>query len=131
MADDSRFQDDHDPAASCNEGADNAGAERLATPQQWAAMKFEPLLIDPDKFGSAWEQTRGAVARAAIELLRLDDEALTRHFMEQAEPLIEAMETYAELQSELEYLKTHMEALETASTRMLCVASRCIERRPS
>jgi hypothetical protein len=68
------------------------------------------------------------VARTAIELLRFDDQALTSHFMAMAEPLMEAMETYGELQREVDYLKTHLEALEMASTRMLCVASRCIDR---
>jgi len=127
MADDSRFKHENDPAAP----SDDEGAERLATPQQWAAMKFESVSIDPNKFGSAWEQARGCVARTAIELLRKDDEALTSHFMELPEPLMEAMEAYGELQNELDYLKTHMEALEMAATRMLCVASRCVERRPS
>jgi len=127
MADDSRFTLENDPAAP----SDNVGAEQFATPQQWAAMKFQPVLIDPSKFGSAWEQARGSVARTAIELLRLDDEALTSHFMALLDPLMEAMEAYGELQNELDYLKTHVEALETAATRMLCVASRCVERRPS
>jgi hypothetical protein len=66
------------------------------------------------------------MARAAIAVLRLDDQGLTRHFMEQAEPLLEAMEMHTALRDELDYLKTHMEALETAATRMLCVASRCV-----
>lgn len=127
MADDSRFPHENDPAAQ----SENEGAEQLATPEQWAAMKFQPVLIDPDKFGTAWEQARGSVARTAIELLRMDDEALTSHFMALLEPLMEAMQTYGELQNELDYLKTHMEALEMAATRMLCVASRCAERRPS
>lgn len=131
MADDSRFSYDDDPAARVHDRADEDAAERLATPEQWAAMTFAPVLIDLNKFGAAWEQARGAVARAAVELLRLDDQALTSHFLAQEVPLMEAMETYRELQEELEYLKTHMEALETASTRMLCVASRCVERRPS
>jgi hypothetical protein len=48
--------------------------------------------------------------------------------MAMAEPLMEAMETYGELQREVDYLKTHLEALEMAATRMLCVASRCIDR---
>ena len=129
MADDSRFQHETDPTRF-NEGADN-DAEQLATPEQWAAMTFAPVLIDSNKFGPAWEQARGAVARAAIELLRFDDQGLTRHFMEQDEPLMEAMDTYGELLTELDYLKTHMEALEMAATRMLCVASRCIEHPPS
>jgi hypothetical protein len=127
MADDSRFPQEDDPAGP----SEIDGAERLATPQQWATMTFAPVLIDPARFGPAWEQARGSVARTAIELLRLDDLALTRHFMEQSNPLMEAMETYGELQSELDYLKTHMEALEMAATRMLCVASRCVENPPS
>ncbi|GFE89055.1 hypothetical protein [Steroidobacter agaridevorans] len=127
MADESRFPHDDQPAVESDEHA----AERLATPEQWAAMTFAPVLIDLNKFGAAWEQARGVVARTAIELLRLDDRALTSHFMAQDAPLMEAMETYRALQDEVEYLKTHMEALETASTRMLCVASRCVERRSS
>lgn len=124
MADESRFPDEDGPDASSEDEA----AEQLATPAQWAAMTFGPVLIDPNKFGVAWEQARGAMARTAIDLLRMDDEALTSHFMAQEAPLVEAMETYRELQGELDYLKTHMEALETASTRMLCVASRCVGR---
>lgn len=127
MADESRFSHDDGPDAPSEPEA----AEQLATPEQWAAMTFAPVSIDPDKFGAAWEQARGAMARTAIELLRMDDQALTAHFMAEEAPLMEAMETYRELQSELDYLKTHMEALETASIRMLCVASRCVERRPS
>jgi hypothetical protein len=127
MADESRFPHDDGPDAQSEQDA----AEQLATPEQWAAMTFAPVLIDLDKFGAAWEQARGAMARTAIELLRMDDQALTACFLAQEAPLMEAMETYRELQSELDYLKTHMEALETASTRMLCVASRCVERRPS
>jgi hypothetical protein len=37
------------------------------------------------------------------------------------------MDMHAGLQRELEYLKTHIEALEMASARLLCVASRCAE----
>ena len=128
MADESRFSHDDDQAVPLNEKADEDAAELLATPEQWAAMTFAPVLIDLNKFGAAWEQARGAMARTAVELLRLDDQALTSHFMAQEMPLMEAMETYRELQEELDYLKTHMEALETASTRMLCVASRCVGR---
>lgn len=124
MADDSRFSPEDDPDAPLDEDS----AEPLATPQQWAAMTFTPVVIDATKFGAAWEQARGAVARTAIELLRFDDQALTSHFMAMAEPLMEAMETYGELQREVDYLKTHLEALEMAATRMLCVASRCIDR---
>jgi hypothetical protein len=127
MAGDSRFTDDDDPDAPFGEDS----AEHLATPEQWATMTFAPVLIDITKFGTAWEQARGFVARTAIELLRFDDQALTSHFMAMAEPLKESMETYGELQRELDYLKTHVEALEMMATRMLCVASRCVERPPS
>lgn len=119
MADDSELRPEDDPAALSTDGS-----EQLATPEQWAAMTFAPVLIDPIKFGTAWEQARGSMARAAIELLRLDDQDLTKHFTEQDEPLLEAMETYSSLQDELDYLRTHLEALEMAATRMLCVASR-------
>jgi hypothetical protein len=127
MADDSRVPPADGPAGQSDEDA----AELLATPEQWAAMTFDPVLIDPNKFGAAWEQARGAVARTVVELLRMDDQALTSHFMAQEVPLLDAMETYTELQNELDYLKTHMEALEMAATRMLCVASRCTERSAS
>lgn len=99
----------------------------LATPQQWAAMTFAPVVIDPVKFGAEWEHARGEIARSTIALLHFDDQALTRHFMDQPEPLRRAMEAHAGLQQELDYLKTHIEALEMASTRLLCVASRCAE----
>jgi len=105
-----------------------SAAEQLATPEQWAAMTFAPVLIDPNKFGTEWEQARGSLARAAIGILRLDDAALTRRFMAQPEPLLEAMDMHTALQDELDYLKTHLAAIETAATRMLCVASRCVER---
>ncbi|MBL8265788.1 hypothetical protein [Steroidobacter sp.] len=95
-----------------------------ATPQQWAAMTFAPIPIDSDKFGPAWEQQRGAMARTSIAVLRFDDESLTQHFLDRPEPLREAMTAHAGLQQELDYLKTHLEALELAATRMLCVASR-------
>ncbi|MFC4310756.1 hypothetical protein ACFPN2_16805 [Steroidobacter flavus] len=98
--------------------------EQLATPEQWAAMTFEPVTIDPGKFGPAWEQARGSMARTAIALLRFDDRELTGHFSEHEEPLLEAMDLHAGLQAELDYLKTHMEALEMAATRVLCAASR-------
>lgn len=98
-----------------------------ATAEQWAAMTFAPVLIDPDKFGPSWEQARGASARTAIALLRFDDQELTRRFMEQPEPLQEALEVHAGLEREIDYLKTHVEALEMTATRMLCVASRCAE----
>jgi hypothetical protein len=101
-----------------------ADGEQLATPEQWAAMTFDPVPIDPNKFGPAWEQARGSMARTAISLLRLDDRDLTRHFSAEAEPLLEAMEVHTGLQEELDYLKIHIEALEMAATRMLCVASR-------
>lgn len=119
MADDSLFPPDADPAAPSTDSS-----EQLATPEQWAAMTFEPVPIDPSKFGTEWQQARGSMARAAIALLRFDDEELTRHFTDQAEPLLEAMAVHTALQEELDYLKTHMEALEMAATRMLCVASR-------
>src|SRR5262245_46194215 len=111
MADDSRFRHEHVLSVS----ADDDIAEQLATHKQWAAMTFAPVLIDSNKFGTAWEHARGSVARTAIELLRLDDQALTSHFMAQLEPLMEAMETYGELQRELDYLKTHMEAIDMAA----------------
>jgi hypothetical protein len=119
MADDFQFGPEDAPAAPSTDSS-----EQLATPQQWAAMTFAPVVIDPAKFGTAWEQTRGSMARMAIELLSLDDRELTRHFTDQDEPLLEAMETHTGLQDELDYLRTHIEALEMAATRMLCVASR-------
>jgi hypothetical protein len=125
MADDCYFLPEDaplDPAASSAQDA-------LATPEQWAAMKFAPMIIDANKFGPGWDQTRGAIARTAIALLRLDDQALTRHFMSEPEPLRRALDLHAGLQQEIEYLKTHIEALEITSTRILCVASRCAELR--
>jgi len=119
MADDSYFLPDDEFAAS--------DAEQLATAQQWAAMTFAPVAIDPDKFGPRWDQTRGAIARTTVALLRFDDQGLTRHFRAEVEPLRRAMEVHAGLQQEIEYLKTHIEALELASTRVLCAASRCSE----
>ncbi len=119
MADDSMFPPDADPDAQATDEG-----EQLATPTQWAAMTFEPVVIDESKFGTSWEQERGAMARAAIALLRLDDRELTRRFTEHEEPLLEAMDVYTGFKEELEYLKTHMEALEMAAMRMLCVASR-------
>ena len=121
MADDSYFlPDDHAPAL-------DDGTEKLATAQQWASMTFAPVLIDPQRFGPDWDQTRGAIARTAIALLRFDDQALTQHFLAQADPLRRALDTHAALQKEIDYLKTHIEALEMASTRLLCVASRCAD----
>lgn len=99
-------------------------ADDSATPSQWAAMTFAPVLIDNDKFGPAWEQARGAMARTTIAVLRFNDAELTRHFLDRPEPLREAMTVHAGLQQELDYLKTHLDALELAATRMLCVASR-------
>lgn len=126
MADqDSYLPDDEQSAKSAG-----SSAEQLATHEQWAAMTFAAVPIDPDRFGPAWEQARGAIARTAIAVLRFDDQALTRHFMEQPEPLCQAMEIHAGLQRELDYLKTHVEALEMAATRVLCVASRCAEQPP-
>lgn len=101
--------------------------ERLATPQQWASMTFAPVAIDPQYFGPRWDQARGAVARTAIALLRFDDQGLTRHFQAEREPLRRVMDVYGGLQEEITYLKTHIEALEMAATRLLCVASRCAE----
>lgn len=123
MADQCYFLPEDEPPAESE-------AEQLATPRQWAAMSFEPVLLDPAKFGTHWEQARGAAARTAIALLRVDDQELTRLFMNQPEPLRHAMAVHADLQRELEYLKTHIEALEMASTRLLCAASRCAERTP-
>ena len=123
MADDDSFPpDDAVPTESTGSSAD-----QLASAQQWAAMTFAPVPIDPTRFGPVWEQSRGAIARTAIALLRFDDQDLTRHFMEQPEPLRQAMEVHAGLQRELDYLKTHVEALEMAATRLLCVASRCAD----
>lgn len=120
MANDCYFlPEDDEPAQS--------ESEQPATPQQWAAMSFGPVPIDPARFGAQWEQARGAIARAAVGLLRFDDKELTQLFMDQPEPLRHAMEVHSSLQRELEYLKTHIEALEMASTRVLCVASRCAE----
>lgn len=130
MADYSRFPPDDASATHAAEKTSDS-AEQFALPEQWAAMTFAPVSIDPGKFGTEWEQSRGAVARATIALLRLDDQALTGHFMEQPEPLRQAMELHAGLQREIEYLKTHMEALEMAATRVLCVASRLAEQSQS
>jgi hypothetical protein len=121
MADDCYFLPEDAPF----EPAANSMQDALATPEQWAAMTFTPMIIDASKFGPGWDQTRGAIARTAIALLRFDDQALTRHFQSEPEPLRRAMDVYSGLQQEIEYLKTHVEALETASTRVLCVASRC------
>ena len=109
---------------------EEAYSEQLATPEQWAAMTFEPLFIDASKFGPHWEQARGAIARMAIALLRFDDRDLTRHFMKYPEPLRRVMDMHAGLRSEIEYLQTHIQVLETAATRLLCVASRCAEALP-
>lgn len=125
MADDFYFLPEDAPA-----GPEDSAAERLATPQQWASMTFAPIVIDEKKFGPGWDQTRGAIARTAIALLRFDDQALTRHLLAQPEPLRRALDMHAGLQQEIEYLKTHIEALEMAATRVLCVASRCAEEQP-
>jgi hypothetical protein len=101
--------------------------EELASARQWASMTFAPVSLDANKFGPAWDQTRGAIARTAIALLRFDDQGLTEHFLAGPEPLRRALEVHAGLQQEIGYLKTHIEALEMAATRMLCVASRCAE----
>ncbi len=103
------------------------GQEQLATPRQWASMTFAPVAIDPQHFGPRWDQARGAVARTAIALLRFDDQGLTRHFQAEPEPLRRVMDVHGGLQEEIAYLKTHIEALEMAATRLLCVASRCAE----
>lgn len=126
MPDDCDFPPDDDATPA----SDDTGTEQLATARQWAAMSFEPMLIDESKFGAEWEQARGSIARAVVSLLRFDDQQLTRHFLDQAEPLRHAMEMRAGLQRELEYLETHSEALEMASARLLCVASRCAEQSP-
>lgn len=115
------------PAPPEPEPEADAAADALATPQQWASMTFAPIVIDENKFGPGWDQTRGAIARAAIGLLRFDDQSLTRHFRSGPEPLRRALDEYAGLQQEIAYLKTHIEALETAATRVLCAASRCAE----
>jgi hypothetical protein len=122
MADDCYFLPEDAPLER-----DTNAQDTLATAEQWAAMTFAPVVIDPNKFGPVWDQTRGAVARTAIALLRFDDRALTRHFQSEPEPLRRALDVHAGLQREIEYLKTHIEALEMASTRVLCVASRCAE----
>jgi hypothetical protein len=126
MADDCYFLPEDAPL----ERDTNAAHDTLATAEQWAAMTFAPVIIDPNKFGPGWDQTRGAVARTAIALLRFDDRALTRHFQSEPDPLRRALDVHAGLQQEIEYLKTHIEALEMASTRVLCVASRCAEQQP-
>ena len=126
MADDCNFLPEHVPL----EGGTNPAQDTLATPEQWAAMTFAPVMLDPNKFGPGWDQTRGAIARTAIALLRFDDQALTRHFQSQPEPLRRALDVHAGLQQEIEYLKTHIEALEMTATRLLCVASRCAEQQP-
>jgi hypothetical protein len=126
MADDCYFLPEHappDPEA-------NTAADTLATPEQWAAMTFAPVVIDPKKFGPGWDQTRGAMARTVIALLRFDDQGLTHHFLSEPEPLRRALDVHAGLQQEIEYLKTHIEALEMAANRVLCVASRCAEPQP-
>jgi hypothetical protein len=124
MADDSYFLPDDGFAAADDS---KPALDSLANPEQWASMTFAPLPIDPEKFGPRWEQTRGAIARTAVALLRFDDQGLTRHFRAEADPLRRALETHAGLQQEIDYLKTHIDALEMASARVLCVASRCSE----
>jgi len=101
--------------------------EGLATPQQWASMTFAAIHLDPAKFGPGWDRARGAMARTVVALLRFDDQSLTRHFQAEPEPMRRALDVHAGLQQEIDYLKTHLEALEMASARMLCVASRCAE----
>lgn len=123
MADDSHSLPEHFLPEDKSPEAD--AAEQLATAQQWASMTFAPVLIDPQHFGPRWDQTRGDIARNAIALLSFDDQALTNHFLAGPEPLRRALETHAALQQEIDYLKTHIEALEMAAIRLLCVASRC------
>jgi hypothetical protein len=106
-----------------------AAADSLATAEQWASMTFAPAVIDENKFGPDWDQTRGAIARATIALLRFDDQSLTRHFLSGPEPLRRALDEYAGLQQEIAYLKTHIEAMEMAAIRILCAASRCAEQK--
>lgn len=122
MADNSSFPPDADPS-----GESGGSVERSATPSQWAAMTFEPVVIDASKFGTNWEQARGAVARIAVALLGFDDRDLTQYFLNQSEPLQQAMQVHAGLEHEIDYLKTHLEALEMVATRVLCAASRCAE----
>jgi hypothetical protein len=120
MADNSYFLPDDPPATT-------DAHEQLATAQQWASMTFAGVSIDPGTFGPRWDQARGAVARTTVALLRFDDQALTRHFVGEADPLRRVMEIHQGLRQEIDYLKTHLEALEMAATRLLCVASRYAE----
>ena len=115
-----------DPA----EPAADTAAEPRATADQWAGMTFAAMDIDITKFGPKWDFARGAVARVAVSLLRFDDQQLTAHFLAEADPLRRAMDAHIGLQEEIDYLKTHIEALEMAATRMLCVASRCAKTPP-
>ena len=126
MADDCYFLPEDAPL----EPEANTAQDTLASAEQWAAMTFAPVTIDPNKFGPGWDQTRGAIARTVVALLRFDDQGLTQHFLSEPEPLRRAMDVHTGLQQEIEYLKTHIEALEMVSTRVLCVASRCAEQQP-
>ena len=126
MADNFHFlPDDH------AQESDTDAGERLATQEQWAAMSFAPVLLDVSKVGPDWDQARGAIARTTVALLRFDDQALTRHFLAEPEPLRRAIQVHAGLEQEIDYLKTHIEALQMAATRVLCAASRCAEQSPS
>ena len=127
MADDCYFLPDDELSAAVDS---KSQTDLLANAQQWASMTFAPLPIDTGKFGPRWDQTRGAIARTAVALLRFDDQGLTRHFRAEGDPLKRALEVHTGLQQEIDYLKTHIEALEMASTRVLCVASRCVEDPP-
>ncbi|HEY0940359.1 MAG TPA: hypothetical protein VGE08_09710 [Steroidobacter sp.] len=113
-----------------DDGPAQSDTGQPATPRQWAAMSFDPVPIDAARFGAQWEQARGEVARTTVGLLRFDDKELTQLFMNQPEPLRHAMQVHTSLQRELDYLKTHIEALEMAATRVLCAASRCAEQAP-
>jgi hypothetical protein len=95
-----------------------------ATPADWAAMTFEPIIIDAAAFGPAWDKARGDLARAIISLLRHDDKELTRRCTVDEHALEATVQMYEEIEKEIDYLETHIAFLHTALTRLLCVTAR-------
>lgn len=89
-----------------------------------AAAKFKAVKIDLNSFGPQWDQNRGISARMCATVMSKSKSQLEKSFGSDDEGAEAALAIVQVLTEELNYLKIHCEALNTAIARLAVILAK-------
>ncbi len=106
--------------------------DQIATAKDWAAMTFQPVIVDsesefnmPDEMEEA--QKRAIVKGCGLTLLRRNDDELTEMVADAGDPDV-MMDLYDSLGLLVEYYRNGVECAEAARARLMVAMTRFCER---